>query len=328
MGEMVDQADSTNEGRKLDVPRECADRRPDEARMNVVAVVVTYNRLRLLKEALHAVRAQTAPIGKIVVVDNDSTDGTREWLSSQAGLEVIRQANLGGAGGFETGMKRAFDSGADWIWVMDDDVAARPDALEIMLRYAPFSQCIMPSRFYSDGVPCKWGYVYDLKRRGIVFGTRAGDQDESKEYTTVNTCCFEGMLVARDIVSRIGFPDKRFFIAGDDTVYGLQASRHTNVIVVRDAVLIRAKTSADSRKVSPMFAYYYFRNFHLMEKYYGQLSGGKRYGLTCRMRYLREIPLYLLRSLRYNKRNFWDVARAIGAGVIDSMRRLEGRSFR
>ena len=43
-------------------------------------VVVTYNRLELLKECLERVENQTAPAGKIIVVNNASADGTAEYL--------------------------------------------------------------------------------------------------------------------------------------------------------------------------------------------------------------------------------------------------------
>lgn len=40
---------------------------------SVVAVVVTYNRIELLKECIDALKAQTYPLYKIIIVDNYST---------------------------------------------------------------------------------------------------------------------------------------------------------------------------------------------------------------------------------------------------------------
>lgn len=48
--------------------------------MTINCVVVTYNRLALLKECLDALDKQTYPIHKIVIVDNCSTDGTGAFL--------------------------------------------------------------------------------------------------------------------------------------------------------------------------------------------------------------------------------------------------------
>ena len=78
---------------------------------------------------------QNKPISSIVIVNNGSTDGTTEWLAAQEGLTVINQTNVGGAGGFYTGIQYAYQAGADWIWCMDDDVFPRADCLEQLLPY-------------------------------------------------------------------------------------------------------------------------------------------------------------------------------------------------
>lgn len=48
--------------------------------MKIIAVVVTYNRLSLLKRNLDCLR-QNKPLSSIIVVNNGSTDGTAEWLA-------------------------------------------------------------------------------------------------------------------------------------------------------------------------------------------------------------------------------------------------------
>ena len=71
----------------------------------VACVVVTYNRLGCLKQCLNALRNQSCQQFDIIVVNNGSTDGTKEFLDSQKDIIVIHQQNLGGAGGFYAGMK-------------------------------------------------------------------------------------------------------------------------------------------------------------------------------------------------------------------------------
>lgn len=71
--------------------------------MKINCVVVTYNRLSLLKECLSALENQTYPIQRIVIVDNCSTDGTSEFLDSLTDtryLIIHSKENIGGAGGF------------------------------------------------------------------------------------------------------------------------------------------------------------------------------------------------------------------------------------
>ena len=92
-----------------------------ENQNKVLCVVVTYNRLQLLKECIDCLRTQTFKKFDVLVVNNDSTDGTKEWLSEQTDITVINQKNLGGAGGFYTGTKWGYDNGYEWMWLMDDD---------------------------------------------------------------------------------------------------------------------------------------------------------------------------------------------------------------
>lgn len=102
--------------------------------MKISAVVVTYNRINLLKRTVDCLRAN-GTVNEIVVVNNGSTDGTAEWLDTQADIHVIHQENVGGSGGFYTGIDYAYNSGADWIWCMDDDVFPRADCMERLLEH-------------------------------------------------------------------------------------------------------------------------------------------------------------------------------------------------
>ena len=59
--------------------------------MNNAVVIVTYNRVELLKECLACVCGQTIPFSRVIVVDNHSTDGTAEFLAAREDLDVIRE---------------------------------------------------------------------------------------------------------------------------------------------------------------------------------------------------------------------------------------------
>ena len=99
---------------------------------DVTAVVVTYNRLPLLRRCLAALQAQTAQGLRVLVVDNASADGTAEYLKTLAmpGLVCrILTENLGGAGGFAYGMQAAAELGCKAVWLMDDDTLPEPQAL-------------------------------------------------------------------------------------------------------------------------------------------------------------------------------------------------------
>lgn len=98
--------------------------------MKIIALIVTYNRLNLLKESLKAIDAQTRLPDEIIVMNNGCTDGTTEWLAEQSYTTFRFDDNQGCSAGFAHGIKKAYELGAAWIWLMDDDTIPQPQALE------------------------------------------------------------------------------------------------------------------------------------------------------------------------------------------------------
>lgn len=232
--------------------------------MNVAAVVVTFNRKQLLLETLRGLSRQTVPIGRIVLVDNASTDGTEELLEAEGWLDrdnvsyMKMSRNLGGAGGFERGMRLAYDAGYDWIWTMDDDVEPDHDALEVMLSYRDISRCINATKVFTENNEVQYweqffdfstGRLIDLKNVSFAMG---------RDWCPVNVACFEGMLIHRDLIGEIGFPDPAYFIYHDDTIYGVKASFHTTVVYTRRAVF--RKKIYGYGDPNPFRSYYMVRN--------------------------------------------------------------------
>ena len=107
----------------------------------ISAIVVTYNRKELLKECLDSLLNQTLPLDLIIIIDNNSTDGTPEFLEERDYLKngkinyVRLSENTGGAGGFCEGMKRGYNKGFSWLWLMDDDVKPANDCLEKLFKF-------------------------------------------------------------------------------------------------------------------------------------------------------------------------------------------------
>lgn len=192
--------------------------------MKIIAVVVTYNRLELLKKGIGCLRAQTRSLDQIVVVNNGSTDGTYEWLDSQTDLTVIHQDNVGGSGGFHTGIERAFRDEADWIWCMDDDVFPRPDCLAQLLTEAsrPDVGILMPRRMLDGKV-----FTHEFQHFNFtnpfasVHGRKLAKQQVGAT-TEIVGADFEGPFISRRVVEEIGLPNKDLFIFCDDTDYCLR----------------------------------------------------------------------------------------------------------
>ena len=105
--------------------------------VRICAVVVTYNRKELLKRCLDGVLNQSYPVSHILVVDNASTDGTQAMLAQDyPQLEVLNLPdNMGGAGGFHAGFKRAAEIDCNLIWVMDDDALPSEGACKALADF-------------------------------------------------------------------------------------------------------------------------------------------------------------------------------------------------
>jgi rhamnopyranosyl-N-acetylglucosaminyl-diphospho-decaprenol beta-1,3/1,4-galactofuranosyltransferase len=206
----------------------------------VCTVVVTYNRKNLLRQTLASVLGQTRPPDHVLVVDNGSVDGTAALLTSEfPQVTVLKQTeNLGGAGGFCVGMKWAYGQGFDWIWVMDDDIEVLPETLEYMFGYSNLASFIQVRREGPDGlVPIE--AVLDINQCTTLLLQDRSFRESEREWIGVQFGNFEGGLIHRNVIRDIGYPDPRFFIAGDDTLYGYLASFHGNVIYLRKIGLRR-----------------------------------------------------------------------------------------
>ena len=208
-------------------------------------VIVTFNRSHLLKGLLTSIRTMDPKPGRVVIIDNASTDDTTALVDSfrdGLGTEIVYrrlETNTGGSGGFSEGMRTAYELGAEWIWMMDDDVEVLPDGLARMGRWSGRFKSIQGRRYDYDGSEFYWQYrIADRMGIPIPFAPSGFDDSGFKE---MNSGCFEGMFIHRSIVAQIGLPDPRFFIYWDDQMYGWLASRLTTAVIVNEFVLRRTR---------------------------------------------------------------------------------------
>lgn len=191
----------------------------------VATVIVTYNRLELLKRCLIALSKQKISPTSILVVDNASIDETRTWLSewlpkNLPSAELIALPdNRGGAGGFSEGLRVAIDRGSDWVWMMDDDAEPHPDALAELMETADD-----PSNVYSSlatkGTETSW--TTTLLDPTIHVTNRIADVPSKAR---VQSLPFLGFLIHRKLVMKVGLPDTEYFIAADDVEYCKRVER-------------------------------------------------------------------------------------------------------
>ena len=114
-----------------------------------------------------------------------------------------------------------------------------PEGIERLAKWTDRYDVIQGSRLDFDGGAFFWQYQLILSL-GIPNPVAKWDLGP-EGYRTMNQLCFEGGMFSRRVVDKIGLPDARFFIYGDDACYGYVASQHFSAAVVADVVLKRAR---------------------------------------------------------------------------------------
>lgn len=237
----------------------------------VCAVVVTYNRKNLLQKCLLALQDQSRQPDCILIMDNASTDGTgimieENFTVARGKFEHINLgANLGGGGGFHHGTRKAYEDGFDWIWLMDDDCLATKTCLEILLAGVGSRKDI-----YSP-------IVLSLDdKKSVLWGIKASVNSGNHD---VHTLPFNGFLVHRQTLEKIGFPDRRFYIYGDDTEYNQRAKVHgKRIVMITDSVIYHPnRNNTQGLKICEMFlnklwVYYKIRNAIIIYRRYNYYS--------------------------------------------------------
>lgn len=250
----------------------------------VAAVIVTYNRKELLGENIRMLLKQTRSFDQIFIVDNCSTDGTAEylqkngWKNNTQFIYIKTESNIGGAGGFYIGTKAAFEAGADWIVLMDDDGRMSD-------KYTMEHLFTVAERLYQQNCANKILFINALVQQDEMLSFKMGSKytvqqalDASQDGILEGEANpFNGTLVSRELVAAIGYPNSKFFIKGDEVDYKQRAfDAGAYVITVVASRYIHPRPETYERKVlgiqvpffveTPWKEYYAARNFTYMYK--------------------------------------------------------------
>lgn len=267
---------------------------------SICSIIVTYNRKALLLESLDAIMRQSKPVQGIFIIDNNSQDETayalkdagfisrlspvsdkviksftlyntlkNKYNGKDIKIYYVRMAkNTGGAGGFYEGIKRAYEEGYEWFWLMDDDTIAEEDALQSLIKANNTLKneekvgFVCSKALWTDGTPHKMNIpeVHQLiSLKKVPF-----NKYENKDILLVDSASFVSLLVNREVVKAVGLPLKEFFIWGDDVEYTYRITQkgYVGVYAKNSRVIHKTKTNYTSSdcKVDPLRHYYDMRN--------------------------------------------------------------------
>ena len=228
--------------------------------MRIAAVVVTYNRKDLLLECISGVRGQEglAPdmILDVIIIDNASADGTEAavrqlMISEEARKDIAERqilyfntgANLGGAGGFQYGIRKAVELGYDYLWLMDDDCIPGVRTLAAFID-------TMRSPSLRDG---QWGFLSSkvLWKDGSICEMNVQRQTLTRDTADFSPgqvrpivmASFVSLFVPAIVVKDLGLPIKEFFLWTDDWEWTRRISRKYTCYLVTDSVVTHKSKS-------------------------------------------------------------------------------------
>lgn len=217
-----------------------------DSKIKIAAVVVTYNRLDKLRNTLDAYSKISSGLDYLVVVDNNSSDGTSEFLSSWQLSDdckykkIVKSLsdNLGGAGGFYYGCKEAITLGVEWVVVADDD--AYPD-MNMVNEFKNFLDnndtneiVAICSTVYrvDDSIDTehrKW-LKYKMGIRPTFIPSK--ETDYSKNFFEIDLFSYVGTFMKVDALMKVGLCIPELFIYYDDVEHGMRLGTVGKIVCV------------------------------------------------------------------------------------------------
>jgi GT2 family glycosyltransferase len=246
----------------------------------VINVILNTNRREDTLACLAAVTASDYSNQKTMVLDNASTDGSIEAISArfpQVQIVPLKE-NLGYAGNNNVGIELALKQGADWVFVLNEDITLASDCLSELIKVAESDPCIgiagpLVYHFDEPGVIQSAGGNLDRFWRTIHAGQNAVDKNQFPAPRMVDWISGCAILVRREVIEQVGMLDARFFYYWEETEWCLRARRGGWQIWHAPQAKIWHKGVQINYSPSPNITYYAARNKLIaMEKHHAPAS--------------------------------------------------------
>lgn len=204
-----------------------------ESRVAIAAILVTFKKDELLKSALTSVNEQSLKPNIVFVVDNAQAESTKAIALAHNAIYLAGENQYGGAGGFAHGLKEAMSRGFKMFWLLDDDGRASKTCLEnlFIAREKYNLEIVGPlSVSLNDDYKTANPVVLGIKKNEDVLKLQKLHMIPNKAQF------FNGILFSIAVIEKIGLPDKRLFIRGDEIDFNLRCKRFFTSGLITNAI--------------------------------------------------------------------------------------------
>ncbi|HSJ55658.1 MAG TPA: glycosyltransferase family 2 protein [Anaerolineae bacterium] len=232
------------------------------------AVILNWNRREETLACLASVTCMVPAPGRIILVDNASTDGSVEAVAAAyPGVDVVRnEANLGFAGGMNVGLRAALEGGASYILALNNDTLVSPHLLARLtdgFSGTPNAGMVVPKIYYADPPDRIW-YAGAMRRRWFPgfdfpgYGKRDAPRYNRPRQVDYATGC--GLLVRASVLETVGLLDETtFFMYHEDLDLSERVRRAGYRIVFKPDARMWHVESASTAPDAPVKWYYLSR---------------------------------------------------------------------
>ena len=248
-----------------------------QAAPKVFIVILNWNGLEDTLACLESLRTLDYPNFEVVVVDNDSSDGSEEVLRTRYPQHVIIQsgANLGFAGGTNVGLRYVLSHGAAYAWLLNNDTLVEPDALTELvkrMRDKPGAGLCGSTLVYHHDRSRVQAYGGATYNKWLSTSRHIGqDAPSSREVHAeeverqldylVGASC----LVSRSLLEEVGLMSEDYFLYFEEVDWAARAKGRYALAFAPKSVVYHKEggsigSSSDGAKKSRLADYYGVRN--------------------------------------------------------------------
>ena len=239
----------------------------------VAIIILNWNGKEDTIECLESLKHITYPNYEILLVDNGSADGSVECFRKRyPGMEIIENGeNLGFAEGNNVGIRRAMAEGADYVLLLNNDTVVDPEFLGELVKVAEGDArigIVGPKIYYYNSKILQTVGNRVIVSLGQPFLRGLNEEDTNQYETICEVDSIPGcaLLIKKEVITKIGLLDFRYFAYFEDMDWNLRANRAGYKIKIVPMSKIQHKGSASTKLNSPLYYYLHTRNRILFVK--------------------------------------------------------------